>query len=219
MAIRLLLAGSQRLEIEAWSDVLDAEPDLVVVGTAASAAEARTLVALDPPDVAVIDSLLGPDDAVALAGWMTKLERSTLAVVLLPEEDADAALRATLAGAAGVLVKPVGMWEVASVARGVVAGGTYIPPRLLTGILGSLRSRVATTWPIEQLAQLTPRELEVLRAMSEGRDTAAIAEHLYLSPLTVRTHVKHILAKLGVHSSVEAVSLALGGGRLHPRPR
>lgn len=210
--VSLLLVGSHRIEVGALGGVLGAEPDLAVIGTASSAGEALSVAELHPPDVAVIDTLLGADDATDLTDRLIRLHPDVRAIVLIDSEDPASALRAVLAGAAAVVVKPVAVHILADVIRGVAAGETHIPPRLLTGVIGVLRAgSPADGWP-ERLASLTQREREVLEEMAEGRDTAAIAQRLFLSVHTVRTHVKHILAKLGVHSSLEAVSIALRAG-------
>lgn len=210
--VSLLLVGSHRFEVGALGGVLGAEPDLAVIGTASSAGEALTVAELQPPDVAVIDTLLGSDDATDLTDRLIRLHPDVRAVVLIDGEDPASALRAVLAGAAAVVVKPVAVDSLADVIRGVAAGETHIPPRLLTGVIAVLRAGIPADGWTERLASLTPREREVLEEMAEGRDTVAIAERLFLSPHTVRTHVKHILAKLGVHSSLEAVSIALRAG-------
>lgn len=210
--VSLLLVGSHRIEVGALGGVLGAEPDLAVIGTASSAGEALSVAELHPPDVAVIDTLLGSDDAMDLTDRLIRLHPDVRAVVLIDGEDPASALRAVLAGAAAVVVKPVAVDVLADVIRGVAAGETHIPSRLLTGVIAVLRAGVPADGWTERLASLTQREREVLEEMAEGRDTVAIAERLFLSPHTVRTHVKHILAKLGVHSSLEAVSIALRAG-------
>lgn len=217
--VSLLLVGSHRIEVGALGGVLGALPGLAVIGTASTASEALSVAELHPPDIAVIDSLLGSDDAAELADRLIRLHPDVRAVVL-SDDDPAPALRAVLAGAAAVVVKPAAVDVLAAVIRGVAAGETHIPPPLLTEVIGALRAgTVAGGWT-KGLASLTQRELEVLEEMAAGRDTAAVAERLFLSPHTVRTHVKHILAKLGVHSSLEAVSVAhragLGRGRSSP---
>jgi DNA-binding NarL/FixJ family response regulator len=207
--VSILVVGSHRIEVGALGGVLGAEPGLAVIGTASSAGEALSVAELHPPDVAVIDTLLGPDDAMDLTDRLIRLHPDVRAVVLIDGEDPAPVLAAVLAGATAVVVKPVAVHALAGVILGVAAGETHIPPRLLTGVLAVLRPGVPVDGWAGRLARLTQREQEVLREMAEGRDTAAIAERLFLSPHTVRTHVKHILAKLGVHSSVEAVSIVL----------
>ncbi|MGH9035993.1 MAG: response regulator [Acidimicrobiia bacterium] len=150
--ISLLLVGSHRMEIGALGGVLGGMPNLAIIGTASTAGEALSVAELHPPDVAVIDTLLGSDDAFELTDRLIRLHPDVGAVVLIDGEDAGLALRAVLAGAAAVVVKPVAVDILADLIWAVADGETHIPPRLLTGVIRVLRAGIPADGWTERLA-------------------------------------------------------------------
>ncbi|WP_165986511.1 response regulator transcription factor [Streptomyces sp. YIM 98790] len=145
-------------------------------------------------------------------------------VMLATEDDAPVAARALAAGACGWIAKDSSLAQLLQVVRGVLRDETHLPPALLTGVLRELtrdrhhrseRQRLVESHRSERqrlVESLTPRELEVLRCMLAGLGRKAVAERLYLSPHTVRTHMQNVLGKLGVHSTLAAVALARRAG-------
>lgn len=134
-------------------------------------------------------------------------------VVLAAADDATTAARMLAAGASGWVAKDSSLARLLQVVRGVLRDETHLPPVLLTGVLRELTRDRATRNEYQRLADaLTPRELEVLRCMLAGLGRKAVAERLYLSPHTVRTHMQNVLGKLGVHSTLAAVALARRAG-------
>ncbi|SCF98128.1 regulatory protein, luxR family, partial [Streptomyces sp. Ncost-T6T-2b] len=117
------------------------------------------------------------------------------------------------AGASGWVAKDCSLQRLLSVIRGVLRDETHLPPALLTGVLRELTAARKHRSESERLVEsLTPREREVLRCMVAGLGRKAVAERLFLSPHTVRTHMQNVLGKLGVHSTLAAVALARRAG-------
>lgn len=136
-----------------------------------------------------------------------------LVVVGGAEEHTDLACAAFRAGVRGWVTRDSPMQHLCRVIRGVLRDETWLPPSLLTRVLSDLTAdRRQTDAAAEMLASLTSRESEVLSCLCRGMTRQSIAQHLFLSPCTVRTHVQNLLIKLDVHSSVAAVALAQRAG-------
>jgi DNA-binding NarL/FixJ family response regulator len=211
---RVLIVDDHQVFADALSWRLSAEPDLEIVGVAASREAALRAIDLRRPDVVVLDVELGDDrDGLALLRLMQERDPAPNVLVVTAHDDPQTASRAMSAGARGFVPKDTPAENIAAVVRGIVAGETLVPPRLLTDVISYLRdaSGARNEWQ-ERITRLTPREREILALMVSGMDRVAIATRLYLSINTVRTHNKNILAKLQVHSSLEAVSVALRAG-------
>lgn len=134
-------------------------------------------------------------------------------VILAERDDPRLAAAALQAGASGWVAKDCSLSRLLQVLRGVLRGETHLPPALLTGVLRELTTTRRHRTESEQLVSLlTPREHEVLRCMVGGLGRKAVAERLFLSPHTVRTHMQNVLGKLGVHSTLAAVALARRAG-------
>ena len=134
-------------------------------------------------------------------------------VILAERDDPRLAAAALQAGASGWVAKDCSLSRLLQVLRGVLRGETHLPPALLTGVLRELTTTRRHRTESEQLVSLlTPREHEVLRCMVSGLGRKAVAERLFLSPHTVRTHMQNVLGKLGVHSTLAAVALARRAG-------
>lgn len=209
MAIRVLIADDHLVFSEALTVVLGLEPDLEVVGQAPDGAEAIRLAAQLQPDVVLMDLRMPNGDGLVATAAIKAQRPETKVVMLTSEEDEDALRRALDAGTSGYLTKREASAQVVQAVRAAAAGEMLIPPQMLTRLL----RQVGTAAPTPPAAsRLTPRELEVLGALARGAASGAIAEHLGMSPNTVRTHVQNILTKLGVHSKLEAVTKAVRDG-------
>jgi two-component system NarL family response regulator len=213
--IRVLLVDDHQLLTGSLSRVLAAESDIEVVGRAATVAEARELLG-DRLDVVLMDYRL-PDGTGADATRAIKQRWPTARVVMLTAlADDETVLESIQAGADGYLTKDTAVDEVVSAVRSAYAGETLLPRAVIVGIA----QRVATARDRgperRQVEPLTPRELEVLRALTEGLSTPEICEQLFIAPNTLRTHVQNIMGKLRVHSKLEAVTFALRHGLVEP---
>jgi DNA-binding NarL/FixJ family response regulator len=204
----VLLVDDHRLIPGALAHVLSHEPDMRVVGIAASVAETRE-VAKDPVDVVLMDYRL-PDGTGVDATRIIKARWPNARVVMLTAVDDDeVVLESIQAGADGYLTKDRAVEDVVATVRAAHAGATLLPRSVIVSIarrVAAARDRQVDKPPIETL---TRRELEVLRALVEGLSTPEICERLFITPNTLRTHVQNIMGKLHVHSKLEAVAFAL----------
>ncbi|MBB6435435.1 response regulator transcription factor [Streptomyces candidus] len=167
-------------------------------------------VAVAVPDGAGRD---GPVDGISLVVGVRSGHPTVRAVVLAEKDDPRRAALALQAGATGWVAKDCSLQRLLAVIRGVLRDETHLPPALLTGVLRELTAARRHRTESERLVEsLTPREREVLRCMVAGLGRKAVAERLFLSPHTVRTHMQNVLGKLGVHSTLAAVALARRAG-------
>jgi DNA-binding NarL/FixJ family response regulator len=200
--IEVAVVDASRVFAEAVAARLAAEPDLAVRCAVTSAAALRRAEADAPVDVVVCDAALFEPVRGGAAARRIVLVADRSETGLLP-----AALRA---GARGWVPRESSAGELLGAVRAAYAGGTWVPPGLLTGALAELTGRggAGAGSAAVRLDRLTQRERDVLSCLAEGLSRADTAERLHLSPNTVRTHVQNILAKLEVNSSVAAVTLA-----------
>jgi len=206
--IRVLLVDDHRLLTDALSGLLSREPDILVSGVAASVAQVRAVTS-DPVDVVLMDYVL-PDGTGAEATREIKRRWPSSRVVLLTGlSDDETMLDAIDAGADGYLTKDLAGSEVVDAVRAAHAGEILLPSAVayqLAQRVSASRQRTDTHFEVHNL---TPRELQVLRALVEGQSSREICAELYISPNTLRTHVQNLLNKLRVHSKLEAVAVAL----------
>jgi two-component system, NarL family, nitrate/nitrite response regulator NarL len=202
--IRILVADDHPLFREGVVHSLAAEPDLAVVGQAASGEEALRLARDLLPDVVLLD--------VAMPGWggLATAEKLATAcpaikvVMLTVVEDEDKLLAAFSAGARGYVLKGVSARELAAVVRGVDRGEVYVSPSLAAGILVALTHGR----PADPLGELTERERDILKLVGRGMTNREIGDHVHLSEKTIKHYITNILQKLQVRSRVEAALLA-----------
>ncbi|NBE54298.1 LuxR C-terminal-related transcriptional regulator [Streptomyces boluensis] len=155
----------------------------------------------------------GPVDGISLVAGVRSGRAEVRTVVLAEKDDPRRAALALQAGASGWVAKDCSLSRLLNVVRGVLRDETHLPPALLTGVLRELTAARKHRTESERLVEsLTPREREVLRCMVAGLGRKAVAERLFLSPHTVRTHMQNVLGKLGVHSTLAAVALARRAG-------
>jgi len=206
--IRVLLVEDHRLLADSLAALLAREADIEVVGTANTVAEAKAM-AKDRLDVVLMDYHL-PDGTGADATRAIKARCPAARVVMVTAlTDDETVLESIQAGADGYLTKDRAAEEVVLAVRAANAGETLLPQSVIVEIarrVATARERGEDRRIIEPL---TPRELEVLRALTEGLSTPEICERLFIAPNTLRTHVQNIMGKLHVHSKLEAVSFAL----------
>ena len=211
-AVRVAIVDDHAVLASSLGMVLDAEPDLESVGTAATLEKARSLLATSSPDVVLIDHRLPDGDGVAAIGELREVAPEARFVVLTAST-ADAVLVAAIeAGASGFVSKTRDLGDVTSAVRAAAAGESVISPEMLARLLPRLRA----TEPLPH-DSLTDRERQVLTLLAEGLSNAAIAERLVVSVHTVRNHVANLSAKLGAHSKLEALAIAVREGLL-PAP-
>jgi DNA-binding NarL/FixJ family response regulator len=175
-----------------------------VAGVAGQVNEARTLLARRRYDVALIDVRLGEESAVELVEEVLRQHPQAPIVLYTGYTRADSGLHAALrAGARGFVLKSSPAPQLIEALRIVAAGGNYVDPKL-AGMLSHAGE-------LSRLSSLSPRELEILELLADGLNGQMIADRLFLSPETVRTHVRNATAKLGAHTRVQAVALVVRG--------
>ncbi|WP_066466058.1 response regulator [Sanguibacter suarezii] len=211
----VLLVDDQALLRMGLRMVIDAEPDLDVVGEASDGAVAVDQVAALAPDVVLMDIRMPGMDGIEATRLLAQDHPSTRVLVLTTFDVDEYAFAALRAGASGFLVKSARPEELVDAIRTVATGSSVVAPRVVRRMLDLFAAHLpsgAAAPPSgavsPALRALTPRELDVLRCVAEGLSNAEIAERLVLSMTTVKTHVGNMLAKLGLRDRVQAVILA-----------
>ena len=217
----VLLVDDQALIRMGLRLVIDSEPDLEVVGEASDGAVALDQVAALAPDVVLMDIRMPGVDGIE-ATRRVVAEHPSVRVLVLTTFDVDEyAFAALRAGASGFLLKSARPEDLADAVRTIASGSSVVAPRVVRRMLdlfaphlpaGSDASPARPEEVAPALRDLTPRELDVLRAVADGLSNAEIAEQLVLSTTTVKTHVGNMLAKLGLRDRVQAVILAYESG-------
>ncbi|MGN6190345.1 MAG: response regulator [Conexibacter sp.] len=214
--IRVLLVDDHDVFRHGLAQLLGDE-GLTVVAEASGGEAGVRLAAELVPDVVLMDlSMPGMDGVEATRAIAARAGAPPVVVLTLSDDDA-AMLEALLAGAAGYLLKDATLEQIVAAVRAAAAGEAVIPPRVAPELLRRLRAaepaRGAADGAGEDGAvELSEREHEVLRLIVEGRDNAAIAGELYISPNTVKSHVASIFGKLGVENRLQASVQALRRG-------
>lgn len=181
----------------------------------ASGGEAGVRLAAElAPDVVLMDLSMPGMDGVAATRAIAAAEPAPAVVVLTLSDDDDSMLEALLAGAAGYLLKDATLDQIVAAVTAAAAGDAVIPPRVAPEVLRRLRAAepARSARADGGAVELSEREHEVLRLIVAGRDNAAIAAELFISPHTVKSHVASIFAKLGVDSRLQASVQALRRG-------
>jgi DNA-binding NarL/FixJ family response regulator len=218
MTVRVLLADDEALVRAGLRMILEAEPDLEVVGEATDGVDALAMCRELRPDVALVDIRMPRLDGIQAARRITADPANRTAVVMLTTFDADEQVVLALrAGATGFLLKSMPRDQLVAAVRTAVSGDSLLAPVLLRRLLDDFVSRAGSPPALAPgLEHLTPREEEVLRLVARGLSNAEIAAHLVLSEGTVKTHVARMLAKLAVRDRVQAVVVAYESGLVRP---
>jgi DNA-binding NarL/FixJ family response regulator len=221
--VRVLVADDQRAVREALATVLDAEQGMEVVGQAADGDEAVDLAHRLSPDVVLMDLNMPHVDGVAATRRLAAELPSVKVVVLTTFADDANIIAALEAGAMGFLTKDAGREQIALAVRSAAAGQSVLDPAAQASLLraASLPSRVAVSDAAESVPlpdDLTPREADVLRAIAAGMTNTEVATELFISEVTVKSHINHLFAKIHVRSRAEAVRYAYDHGLVAPGP-
>jgi DNA-binding NarL/FixJ family response regulator len=222
-AIRVLLVDDQPLLRTGFRMILEAEPDLAVVGEAGDGQQALEQVRRLQPDVVLMDIRMPLMDGVTATRHITGADRDSSArVLVLTTFDLDEYIvEALRAGASGFLLKDVPADDLVAAIRVVAAGDAIVAPSVTKRLLDRFASRLpAANAPTpRELGSLTDRELEVLRLVARGMSNAEIARELFVSETTVKTHVGHLLTKLNLRDRVQAAVYAYETGLVRPGRR
>lgn len=206
-AVSVMVVDDHRMFAESLGRLLEDEGDIAVLGVCGGAREALELAGRVRPDVALVDYFLPGPDGVELVRQLKHLRPEVQIVMLTGSPDDRLLLAAIEAGCSGFLTKERAASEVADAIRAVADGEALISPQMLARLLPQLGRNDDPPG-----SDLTDRERELLPYLARGLTNRAIAAELYLSVNTVRNYVQSILHKLGAHSKLEAVSLAVRAG-------
>ncbi|MEU1595968.1 response regulator transcription factor [Streptomyces sp. NPDC005708] len=218
MTVRIILADDQPL-VRSGLRVLMADcPDLEVVGEAATGAEAVQLVSDISPDVAVMDIRMPGMDGIEATRRITAGPAKTRVLMLTTFDEDDHVYGALRAGASGFVVKDMALDDILAAIRVVAAGDALIAPSVTRRLIADFARRPAdpperTPRPVEGL---TEREREVLTLVGHGRSNSEIAEDLFISVATAKSHVSRLFTKLGARDRVQLVITAYDMGLVRP---
>lgn len=203
--IRVLVADDQRVVRDGLAMVLGLLEGIEIAGSAADGEQAVALARQLRPDVVLMDLRMPRLDGVEAT---RQLAAEVHVIALTTYDDDQSVVAALRAGARGYLTKDAGAEEIRTAIEAVVAGGAAIDPAVQTHVVNAIASGPPEA-PVEPLPDgLTQREVEVLGLMADGMSNGEIAEHLVISTATVKSHVNHLLAKIGARDRAQAVAYA-----------
>jgi len=207
--ISVLLVEDHLILAESFAALLKRDPLIEVVGIAATASEAVALARRHKPDIVLMDVRLPDGSGVEAAKTIRSMTKGTAFIFLTAYDSAEALGDAVEAGAAAFLPKSEATETVVEAIKRVAAGEMLIERGQIQSALAWHRARRQQERERQAaLAALTRREMEVLTLLAEGESTPTIATRLHISSLTVKTHIRSLLAKLGAHSQLQAVARA-----------
>jgi len=218
--IRVLIVDDHPLMREALRGAIEDEPDMELVGEADNGLEAVGLAGSLQPDVTVMDLFMAGMDGLEAIARIREENPDARILALTSSTDESKVMAAVQAGALGYLLKEVQRVELLRAIREVSQGNVFLPPHLVRKLFNGMRQGQAKS-PVTPVEALTPRETEVLKYIGDGASNREIAEALCVSEGTIRTHVHHILGKLGLKNRNQAILYALQGKlifNLTPQP-
>jgi DNA-binding NarL/FixJ family response regulator len=217
MPIRILLADDQAMVRTGFAMILNAQPDIEVVGEAEDGEQAVAEADRLAPDVIVMDIQMPRLDGVSATRAIARRTGAARVLVVTTFDIDDYVFQALRAGASGFLLKNAPPEELVQAVRVVAAGDSLLAPRVTTRLIEAFcHQPPPLPAPPPELEQLTTREREVLTLLAQGLSNREIAERLVVSHGTVRTHVARILMKLDLRDRVQAVVLAYETGIVTP---
>ena len=218
MTISVLIADDQALMRAGFRMILEAEPDLEVVGEAADGREAVAEAGRLRPDVVLMDVRMPEMDGIEATRRLLDGNGDTKVVMLTTFDMDEYVYEALRAGASGFLIKDVPPEQLVAGIRSAASGDSLLAPSVARRLIQEFVRRPpdALRPPPPELDRLTAREVDVLRMMASGLSNSEIATEFFVSETTVRTHVAHVLAKLGLRDRVHAVVFAYESGLVQP---
>jgi DNA-binding NarL/FixJ family response regulator len=224
--IRVIVVDDQPLVRAGIVMLVNAEEDITVVAEAADGQEALCEIREHRPDVVLMDVRMPGTDGVTATraivdDGLTAQNGQPIGVIILTTYHIDEAVYAALrAGASGFLLKDAAPAEIVNAIRSVVAGEAWLDPAVARRLIDEFAARPEPHTPTPaEMAQLTPREREVLSLMARGLSNADVAGELFISEATVKTHLARVMMKLGVREKAQAVAAAYQTGLVQPPSR
>ncbi len=217
MTIRVLIADDEAMVRAGFRLILGAQSDITVVGEAEDGPSALEAARRLRPDVVLMDIRMGEMSGLEATRKILS-DASTIRVVVLTTFDLDEYVYEALrSGASAFLLKSAPPEQLAAAVRIVAGGDALLQPSITRRLIEDFARRpVPRTGPPPELATLSPREVEVMTLVARGLSNEEIASTLYLSEATVKTHLSHILTKLGLRDRIQAVVLAYETGLIQP---
>ncbi|MFE7795592.1 response regulator [Streptomyces sp. NPDC057460] len=207
--IKVFLLDDHEVVRRGLRDLLDTEPDIVVVGEAGTADHALARGPALRPDVAVLDVRLPDGDGITVCRELRSRMPGLACLMLTSFDDDDALLDAIMAGAAGYVLKQIKGSDLVSAVRAVASGQSMLDPATTTRLMRTLRHDDTPACAADDaLSGLSPREREILDLIGEGMTNRQIGKQLFLSEKTVKNHISRLLAKLGVERRIQAAVIA-----------
>ncbi|MBS3765379.1 response regulator transcription factor [Candidatus Bipolaricaulota bacterium] len=205
--IELVIVDDHRVVRSGVKALIDTEPHLEVIGEAADGREAVTKVKSQNPDVVLMDLVMPEMDGVEATSKITKVDPAPKILILTSFSEEERIIQAIKAGATGYLIKDASPDELVQAIKDVYHGESTLDPKVAGTVLRSVQNE-----PQDSSEDLTDREVEVLELLAEGLPNEDIAEKLYISERTVRSHVSNILAKLDLTNRTQAALYAVKKG-------
>jgi two-component system response regulator DevR len=203
--VRVFLLDDHEIVRRGVRDLLESEPDLVVVGEASTEDEAVRRIRAVDPDVAVLDVRLQEGDGITACREIRSRHPRTACLMLTSFADDEALLHAVLAGASGYVLKQIRSTDLVDAVRRVAAGEQLLDPSVTARVAERLRRGPEED---ELIARLTPQERQVLVLLAEGLTNRQIAQRLYLAEKTIKNYVTSVLSKMGMTRRTEAAVYA-----------
>ncbi|GHE66362.1 DNA-binding response regulator [Streptomyces vinaceus] len=216
--IKVMIADDQMMVRQGFTVLLNAQPDIEVVGQAVDGADALAKVAALAPDVVLMDIRMPGMGGIEATSVLTGAPGSTVKVLVLTTFDLDEYVYEALrAGASGFLLKDASADQLAEAVRVVAAGDALLSPNITKRLITEFSRMGAPRAPSRaRIDELTERETEVLSLIAQGLSNAEIAAHLVVAEQTVKTHVGRILVKLGLRDRTQAAVFAYETGLVRP---
>ncbi|WP_020506288.1 response regulator [Lamprocystis purpurea] len=207
MSIGVILADDHAIVRQGLAALLQAEPDIVLLGLAADGAAAWSMIATHQPDIAILDLSMPQATGIEITRRVEAAALDTRCLLLTMHDDPAAALEAQAAGAAGYILKDNSFEDLVLAVRSIAAGGTFVTPSIRAKLRALQRNGQGSI-------ALSSREREVIRLVALGHSSKEIARVLDISPRTVDTYRNRLMHKLRLHSVADVVRYAVQGGML-----
>ena len=216
--VRIIVADDHEVVRSGFASLLDTQPDFTVVGTAADGFEAVRIDGELQPDVILMDIRMPGMDGIQATRQLASQRTDRPRILVLTTFDLDEYVYDALrAGASGFLLKDVTAERLFEAVRVIAAGDALLAPGVTRRLISEFAQRpTAKRQPLLALEELTPRETEVLQLVAEGLSNSEIARRLVVTDETVKTHVSHVLNKLGLRDRTQAVVTAYETGLVVP---
>jgi DNA-binding NarL/FixJ family response regulator len=220
MSTQVVIADDQGMIRAGLRSLLEGEPDIQVVGEAADGEQAIAAIRHQRPDVALVDIRMPVVDGITATRRLVAEGTATRILILTTFDLDEYVFQALRAGASGFLLKDATAEELTAAIRLLAAGDGLLAPAVTRRVIQAFaRLPTPDARLSERLAELSPREIEVLRLLARGRSNAEIARELVVSEATAKTHVSNVLTKLRLRDRVQAVIFAYESGLVAPEGR